>query len=92
MSDFGLTKFKDDLQTHTNKETAIPGSIHWTAPELLNESPVIDYMMADIYSFGIFIFTTIIYYCYFSLNSSPVQIGIVLWELLTRDEPYAGLR
>ncbi len=29
------------------------GSIHWTAPEVLNESPGVDYFLADVYSFGI---------------------------------------
>jgi hypothetical protein len=28
------------------------GSLHWTAPEILNESPDIDYILADVYSFG----------------------------------------
>ncbi len=49
MSDFGLTKFKDDVQKHNND---MQGSIHWTAPEILSESPDVDLTLADVYSFG----------------------------------------
>jgi serine/threonine protein kinase len=65
VSDFGLTKFKED--SHAAKDVA--GSVHWMAPEILNESPDVNLILADVYSFG-----------------------IILWELLTREQPYAGLR
>lgn len=45
------------------------GSIHWTAPEILNESPDVDYVLTDVYSFG-----------------------IILWEMISRQQPYAGMR
>jgi serine/threonine protein kinase len=51
VSDFGLTKFREELKRGNAKE--IQGSVHWTAPEILNEVIDVDYMLADIYSFGI---------------------------------------
>ena len=71
VSDFGLTKFKEDMEKHrpNRSECRLAGSIHWTAPELINQSPCIDLTLADVYSFG-----------------------IILWELLTRQQPYAGMR
>ncbi|ELR13232.1 serine/threonine protein kinase, putative [Acanthamoeba castellanii str. Neff] len=67
VSDFGLTKFKEEMNRNTAKE--IQGSVHWTAPEILNEAIDIDFMVADVYSFG-----------------------IILWELMTRQQPYMGMR
>ncbi|AGO85889.2 Serine/threonine protein kinase [Pandoravirus salinus] len=67
VSDFGLTKFRADLADGVG--TAAPiGSVHWMAPEVLDESLDVDYAMADVYSFG-----------------------IILWEVLTREQPYAGM-
>lgn len=69
MSDFGLTKAKEQLACYCSaQDNLIEGSIQWMAPELLSENPDIDYVMADVYSFG-----------------------IILWELLTREQPYAGM-
>jgi len=65
VSDFGLTKFKEDLKQGSVK---MVGSVHWMAPEIIMESPDADCFMADVYSFG-----------------------IVLWELLTREQPYEGM-
>ncbi len=54
VSDFGLTKFREDLKKQGTKE--IQGSLHWTAPEILNETPDVDLVLADVYSFGIYIY------------------------------------
>jgi serine/threonine protein kinase/ABC-type phosphate transport system substrate-binding protein len=68
VSDFGLTKFKEESKSSGASNTALQGSIHWTAPEVLNENPDVDFILADVYSFG-----------------------IILWELLTREQPFAGM-
>lgn len=69
VSDFGLTKFRQDVKEKAKDGLDHHGTIHWTAPEVLNDDVGLDYMLADVYSFG-----------------------IILWELHTRNEPYAGMR
>ncbi|ELR14073.1 protein kinase domain containing protein [Acanthamoeba castellanii str. Neff] len=64
VSDFGLGKFKDQIKASDRHI----GSIPWTAPEVLAEQPAVDYMLADIFSFG-----------------------VVLFEIVTRRNPYEHL-
>jgi hypothetical protein len=51
VSDFGLTKFNEEVK-RSDKGGNVQGSIHWTAPEILNESADVDFILADVYSFG----------------------------------------
>jgi serine/threonine protein kinase len=89
VSDFGLTRLREHIQrnrtaqqqhqaqpasTSTITVTAAAkmdqiGTVHWSAPEVLNESRGIDLAAADVYSFS-----------------------IVMWEVLTRQDPYPDLR
>jgi serine/threonine protein kinase len=70
VSDFGLTKFKEEMKhAVANSAAMLQGSVHWTAREILDEAGGVDHVRADVYSFG-----------------------IVMWELLTREQPYYGLR
>lgn len=48
VSDFGLTKFQDQMKKEGQNQLEI-GSIHWSAPEVLSEKPGIDYEAADVY-------------------------------------------
>jgi serine/threonine protein kinase len=66
VGDFGLTKFKGQLGKSVVKD--VQGTVQWLAPEVLQEAPEIDYILADVYSFG-----------------------IILWETLTREQPYYGM-
>ncbi|ALR84495.1 putative serine/threonine-protein kinase receptor [Niemeyer virus] len=66
VSDFGLTKFKSDVKSINPEKFA--GTIQWTAPEILSEDRQVDYILSDVYSFG-----------------------IIMWELITRDQPYFGM-
>jgi serine/threonine protein kinase len=50
VSDFGLTKFRDDIKKGSPDEGA--GTVHWTAPEVLSEVGGADFVLADVYSFG----------------------------------------
>ena len=51
VADFGLSRIRN--ATKSGADNHLFGSIAWTAPEVLDESPEIDYAMADVYSFGI---------------------------------------
>jgi len=55
VSDFGLTRSREQLKMqHQLSELAnAGGSIQWTAPEVLNETPSACLKLAEVYSFGI---------------------------------------
>jgi serine/threonine protein kinase len=57
VSDFGLTKFRDDIKKGSPDEGA--GTVHWTAPEVLSETGDADFVLADVYSFGTFVATLV---------------------------------
>ena len=69
VSDFGLTRLRERLEVEEDLQMDHGRSIHWTAPEVLNESRGIDLAAADVYSFG-----------------------IIMWEVLTRQDPYASMQ
>ncbi len=52
VSDFGLTKFRAEMKKRSGAQV---GSIHWTAPEILDDSADVDvdYVLTDVYSFGV---------------------------------------
>ncbi len=98
VSDFGLTKFREEVQKATVHEAQ--GSIHWTAPEVLNETVDLDYTLADVYSFGTSFLHQINEPCHScdSTRDSPMthahyttDAGIIMWELMTREQPYSGM-
>jgi hypothetical protein len=64
--------------------------------QVLNETPGADLVLADVYSFGTSVrFTLSLARATQSAESASVctgATGIILWELLTRQQPYAGLR
>jgi len=55
VSDFGLTKFKDDAAKKRGDGPGgvVAGSVQWVAPEVLAGADGVDYMLADVYSFGV---------------------------------------
>ncbi len=68
VSDFGLTRFKQGPAGAHSANHNEMGSILWTAPEILTEEEDVNYILSDVYSFG-----------------------IVLWEIVSREDPYAGM-
>jgi serine/threonine protein kinase len=98
VSDFGLTKFREEVQKATVHEAQ--GSIHWTAPEVLNETADLDYTLADVYSFGASFLHQLNELCH-SCDSTKLTMawhwgrslhaGIIMWELMTREQPYSGM-
>ena len=61
VADFGLTVFKDSMRrkgderrdSQRNGDGAMVGSVPWMAPELLQETPDADFVLADVYAYGI---------------------------------------
>jgi serine/threonine protein kinase len=68
----------------------VTGTIHWAAPEVVQESPNIDYSLADVPLPGMSADS----HTQSSYSNRSLQVyafGVVLWELLTRETPYGGL-
>jgi hypothetical protein len=62
VADFGLTVFKDSMRRKGDERRdsqrngdggAMVGSVPWMAPELLQETPDADFVLADVYAYGI---------------------------------------
>jgi class 3 adenylate cyclase len=74
VSDFGLTKFKASLKN----EDAQIGSVHWSAPEILGESPGIDYILTDVYAFGIILWELLTRDMpYYGLSPAAVAVAVL---------------
>ncbi|BBI30152.1 Ser/Thr protein kinase [Acanthamoeba castellanii medusavirus] len=74
ISDFGLTKFKEDI---VQNDRAV-GSVHWTAPEILSETPNPSYELADVYSFGVVLWETLTReQPYFGLSSAAIAVAVI---------------
>ncbi|ELR15776.1 Protein kinase [Acanthamoeba castellanii str. Neff] len=50
VADFGLSSVRNAVERNW---AGFVGSVAWTAPEVLNKMPDADYVLADVYSFGI---------------------------------------
>jgi serine/threonine protein kinase len=92
VSDFGLTKFQDQLKKENQNQLLELGSIHWTAPEvhtwlssLIGDAIVSPFLptspkvLSEMH--GIDLEAADIY-----------SFGIVLWEVISREDVYAGMR
>jgi serine/threonine protein kinase len=94
VSDFGLTRFKGDLKK--NAPAQQQGSIHWMAPETLSEQTGVDYVLADVYAFGIILWELLTRYqpgpifCRSELKSIAQALTLRPRSLI-REQPYAGL-
>lgn len=76
VSDFGLTKFKSDMDKNKS-DKQLNCSIHWTAPEILNDSSNVDHILADVYSFGIILWELFTRFKPY-LNMSPAAIAVAV--------------
>ncbi|MFA6037776.1 MAG: protein kinase [Legionellales bacterium] len=53
LTDFGLAKMKDKLSASTSTVNSAAGTLHWMAPELLDEENIPHTTACDVYSLGI---------------------------------------
>ena len=70
ISDFGLTKFKQDSNSDIDQ---MAGSLFWTAPEILGEEAPFS-EPSDVYSFGIVMWELLTYVYLSSIHRSLVTI------------------
>jgi serine/threonine protein kinase len=116
VSDFGLTKFRDELKKGGAGGHQMQGSVHWMAPEVRRKRSAIgdDNQLLvcaclctpvgaerdagrGLHSGRCLClwFVSLLWPEPTSVLTAIVQCqnaGIILWELFTREQPYAGLR
>jgi class 3 adenylate cyclase len=80
VSDFGLTKFKASLKN--DDDAGQIGSVHWSAPEILAEANGVDFILTDVYAFGIILWELLTRDMpYYGLSPAAVAVAVLRDDL-----------